>query len=92
VLGPTVTAIAPTTGTHNTAVPVTITGTGLTGATAINVGGGITVSNLVVAPGGGSLTATFTIANGAARTTRNVTVVTPIGTTPVAAGVTFTVN
>jgi hypothetical protein len=93
VLGPTVTGITPTTGTHNTVLNgVTITGTGLTGATAINVGGGITVSNIVVAPGGGSLTATFTIANTAGRTTRNVQVVTPIGTTPVATGVTFTVN
>jgi hypothetical protein len=87
-----VTGITPATGTHNTAVPVTITGTGLTGTTAINVGGGITVSNIVVAPGGGSLMAIFTIANTAARTTRNVTVVTPIGTTPVAAAATFTVN
>lgn len=92
VLGPTVAGITPTTGTHGTAVPVAITGTGLTGATAINVGGGITASNIVVAPGGASLTATFTIANGAARSVRNVQVVTPIGTTPVVAGVTFTVN
>jgi hypothetical protein len=93
VLGPTATGIAPTTGTHNTTVNgVTITGTALTGATNVLAGGGITVSNIVVAAGGGSLTATFTIANGAARTIRNVQVVTPNGTTPVAAGVTFTVN
>jgi hypothetical protein len=93
VTGATVTGITPTTGAHNTTINnVTITGTGLTGATAIMVGGNITVSNIVVAAGGGSLTATFAIANGAARTTRNVQVVTPIGTTPVATGVTFTVN
>jgi hypothetical protein len=92
VSGPTVTGITPATGAHNTAVPVSITGTGLTGATAINVGGGITASNIVVAPGGGSLTATLAIANGAALNTRNVTVTTPLGNTPVAAGVTFTVN
>jgi len=92
VLGPTATGITPLTGTHGTAVNVTITGTGLTSATNILVGGNIAVSNIVVAPGGGSLTATLTIASGAARTTRNVQVVTPIGTTPVAAGVTFTVN
>jgi len=92
VLGPTVTGITPTTGTHNTAVNVTITGTGLTGATNVLAGGGITASNIVVAPGGGSLTATLTIANGAARTVRNVQVVTPIGTTPVTAAATFTVN
>jgi hypothetical protein len=71
---------------------VTITGTGLTGATNVLVGGGITVSNIVVAPGGASLTATFTIANGAALTVRNVQVVTPNGTTPVNAAATFTVN
>ena len=93
VLGPTATGITPLTGTHNTVVNgVTITGTGLTGATNVLAGGGITVSNIVVAPGGGSLTATFTIANTAPRTLRNVQVVTPIGTTPIAAGVTFTVN
>lgn len=96
VLGPTVTGITPTAGTHGTTLTgvnsVTITGTGLTGATAINVGGGITVSNIGVAPGGGSLTATFTISNTAPRTTRNVQVVTPIGTTPVTTAATFTVN
>jgi hypothetical protein len=93
VLGPTVLGIGTTTGTHGTTINgVSITGTGLTGATNVLVGGGITVSNIVVAPGGGSLTATFTISNTAARTTRNVQVVTPIGTTPVTTAATFTVN
>jgi hypothetical protein len=92
VLGPTATAITPLTGTHGTAVAVTITGTGLAGATNVLAGGGITVSNIVVSNQGATLTATFTITNGAARTTRSVRVVTPIGTTPVAAGVTFTVQ
>jgi hypothetical protein len=87
-----VTSISPATGTHGTAVPVTIIGSGLTGATNVLAGGGITVSGITVGSGGGTLTATFAVANTAAHTTRNVQVVTPIGTTPVAAGVTFTVN
>jgi hypothetical protein len=71
---------------------VTITGGDLTGVTSVTAGGGITASNLVVSSNGTQLTATFAITNGAARTTRNVRVVTPNGTTPVNAAVTFTVN
>jgi hypothetical protein len=87
-----VTAITPATGAHNKSVPVTITGTGLTGATAVHAGGGITVSNIVVSNFGTTLTANFTIANGATLNARNVTVATPIGITPVNPVVTFTVQ
>src|SRR5205807_1981711 len=46
---PTLTSIAPTSGARSTIVPVTLTGTNLTGATAVNVSGtGITVGALTV--------------------------------------------
>ena len=92
VTGPTVVAITPTSGTHNTSVGVTITGSDLTGTTSVTAGAGITASNIVVNAAGTQLTATFAITNGAAHTARNVRVVTPNGTTPVNAAVTFTVN
>jgi hypothetical protein len=92
VTGPTVSAITPTSGTHNTSVGVTISGSDLTGATSVTAGAGITASNIVVSPDGTQLTATFAITNGAAHTARNVRVVTPNGTTPANAAVTFTVN
>ncbi len=86
---PTLTSISPTTGTHNTTVSVTLTGTNLTGATAVNVSGLlVTVSNVQVV-NSTTVTATFTIANLAPRTARNVTVTTPGGTSN---SVTFTVN
>ena len=92
VTGPTVAAITPTSGTHNTSLGVAITGSDLTGATSVTAGSGITASNIVVNAAGTELTATFTITNGAAHTARNVRVVTPNGTTPVNAAVTFGVN
>ena len=92
VTGPTVAAITPTSGTHNTSVGVTITGSDLMGATSVTAGAGITASNIVVNAAGTQLTATFAITNGAAHTARNVRVVTPNGTTPVNAAVTFTIN
>jgi hypothetical protein len=106
VLGPTLTGITPTQG-HGAgvtlgipAVNVTIAGTGVTGATGINfppvvagtLGGGITVGKIVVSNDGATLTATLTIANGAAQTLRDVWVVTPIGITPITASATFTVQ
>jgi hypothetical protein len=86
---PTLTSISPNTGLRGTAVPVTLTGTNLTGAFLINVTGtGVTVSNLVVVSAT-SVTATFTIGNTALTTARNVTVSTPGG---VSNAVTFTVT
>jgi IPT/TIG domain len=81
VTGPTLASITPTSGQRATSVPVTLSGTGLTGATAVNVsGGGITVSGLTVV-NDSTVTATFTIGAGAALTGRTVNVTTPIATT-----------
>jgi hypothetical protein len=89
VAAPTLTSIVPNTGLRGTAVPVTLTGTNLTGAFAVNITGtGVTVSNLVVVSAT-SVTATFTITNTAPATARNVTVSTPGGVTN---AVTFTVT
>jgi FtsP/CotA-like multicopper oxidase with cupredoxin domain len=85
---PSVTSISPASGARGTAVPVTITGTNLTGATAVNISGtGITVSGVNV-NSATQITATFTIATTAALGARNVNVTTPGGTTN---NVTFTV-
>jgi hypothetical protein len=86
---PTLTSISPVAGTHNTTVPVTLTGANLTGTSGITVsGGGITVSGItVVNPT--TLTANFAITNGAGRNARTVRVTTPGGNSNT---VTFTVN
>ena len=85
---PPVISIAPTSGYSNSTVAVTLTGSYLSGATSVNVTGtGITVGNFVIVDDS-HITTTFAIANGAAATVRNVTVVTPGGTSNVA---TFTV-
>jgi hypothetical protein len=61
-------------------VSVTLIGSDLTGATAVNVSGsGVTVSFTVVSDS--EISATFSIASGAAIGARNVTVTTPNGTT-----------
>jgi hypothetical protein len=84
----TLTSITPNTGAQGTVVNVTLTGTGLTLASAVNVSGtGITVSN-VLAVNATTVTATFTIASTATLGARNVTVTTPAGTSN---AVTFTV-
>ncbi len=86
---PALTTIAPTSGAHNTSVPVILTGTNLTATSAITVsGGGITVSGLTVV-NDTSVKATFAITNGAAYTIRTVSVTTPGGNSNT---VTFTVN
>ena len=77
---PTLTSIAPTTGVRGTTVPVTLTGTNLTGATLV------TFSGTNVACTGITSTATTVKANcaiavGAGSGGRTVTVTTPIGTT-----------
>jgi hypothetical protein len=67
---------------------VTLTGTNLTGTTAVTVpGGGVTVSNIVVVSAT-SVTATFTISATATLSPRSVSVTTPVGTS---GNVTFTV-
>jgi hypothetical protein len=86
---PTLTSITPNTGVRGTSVPVTLSGTHLTGATVINVSGaGITVSGLTVV-NDSTVTATFGIAGTAALTARNVSVTTPAGTS---GNVSFTVT
>jgi hypothetical protein len=78
---PRLTSIVPGTGLRGTSVPLTLTGTNLTGAFAVNITGiGVTVSNLV-AVSATSVTATFTISNTAPTTARNVTLSTPGGLT-----------
>ncbi|HWI69075.1 MAG TPA: IPT/TIG domain-containing protein, partial [Nitrospiraceae bacterium] len=77
---PTLTSINPNTGGRNSSVPVTLTGTNLAGVTAVAVSGtGVTVRGVtVVNPT--TVTATFTIANNATLSTRNITVTTTDGT------------
>ena len=85
---PTLISITPNSGAAGTTVPVTLSGTSLTGATVIDAGSGITVSGLAVV-GASQITASFAIAANAASGTRNVTVTTP---TCASNAVTFTVN
>jgi len=84
--GPYIQSISPNSVTRGTSVSVTINGVGLTGATTlrlINASGAndtsITVSNIVVSGDGTSLTATLTIAGGAALGTRVMVIPTPNG-------------
>jgi hypothetical protein len=51
-------------GVRGTVVPVTLTGTNLTGSTTVNAGAGITVSGVSVNAAGTAVTATLTIASG----------------------------
>jgi len=85
---PTLTSIAPTSGLRGTSVPVTFTGTNLTGATGITISGdGITITGMTVVSST-TVTATFAIPVFAAPTARSVTITTPSGTSN---AVTFTV-
>ena len=87
---PTLASISPTSGLRGNSVTVTLTGTDLTGATAVNVSGSlVTVSGISVNGGGNRLTATFAISSTAVPGARTVSVTTPGGTSNT---VTFTVN
>jgi hypothetical protein len=78
---PTLASINPTQGVAGTNVPVTLTGTSFTGATAINTGtAGITVSGLTIVSNT-QITATFVIAVGATQGNHSISVTTPGGTT-----------
>jgi hypothetical protein len=90
VLRPTLTSIAPPAGTHGTTVPVTLTGMGLNGATAITVSG-TGVACTVTSTNSTTVTANCAITSGAALTARNVTATTPAGVTNTLTGA-FTVN
>jgi hypothetical protein len=86
---PTLTSISPNTGQRGAVVPVTLSGTNLTGTSAITVSGtGINVSNITVV-NSTTVTATFTISGTATVSTRTVSVTTPGGTSNT---VNFTVN
>lgn len=86
---PTLTSIAPATGLRGTTVAVTLTGTNLTGASAVNVSGtGFTVNSITVV-NSTTVTANFVIASNATVGNRNVTVTTPGGTS---GAVTFSVT
>ncbi len=84
---PALTAINPNSGSVGATVAVTLTGSNLTGATAINAGSGITVNGVSVVSAT-QITAIFLVAANAATGTRNVTVTTPAGTSN---AVTFTI-
>ena len=63
VNSPTLTSINPPAGVRGTTVPVTLSGTGLAGTTAITVSGpGVTVNTIVANPNGLTVTANFVIA------------------------------
>jgi hypothetical protein len=80
VLGPVLTSITPSSANRGEgAIPVSIFGSGLTGATAVAVsGGGITVGAITVISDN-QINTTFTIAAGTTGTVRNVTVTAPGG-------------
>jgi hypothetical protein len=65
---PTLTQVSPAAGEVGVAVPITITGTGLTGAALVVTGGGVAVSDTTT-PDDGTLTATLTIDAGATTST-----------------------
>jgi hypothetical protein len=79
VLAPTAGSINPASAMRGTTFGVTITGTNLTGATAVTISGtGVTASAVTVV-NSTTVTATFTITTAAAAGARNVTVTTPAG-------------
>jgi hypothetical protein len=84
---PGITSISPNNGTQGASVPVTFSGSALTGTTSITAGSGITVSGITVV-NDNSVTANFAIANNASTGSRTVTLTTPGGS----ASVSFTVN
>ena len=84
--GPSLTAISPSSGGRGASVPVTISGSDLSGA-SINAISGVTISNVVSSDT--QVTATFGVAANASPGGRSVTVTTANGTSN---AVTFTVN
>lgn len=76
----TVTAITPANGEQGKTVTVTITGTNLTGATAVNIDPKAPATGVMINTAGTTVTATVTIAVDAPVGAKTVTVVTPNGT------------
>jgi len=87
VVGPTLTSISPNSGPRGVATNVTLTGTGLSGATSVNAPANVTVTNFV-AVNATTVTATLTPTAAVTLGPKNITVTTPAGTTN---PVTFTV-
>ncbi len=87
---PTVTSITPATGTRASTFTVTITGTNLEEAGAVDMGDDIIC--VITARAAGSITVTVSVAAGAALTTRNVVVDTAVGTATLPAAFTVVVN
>ncbi len=87
---PSLASISPNTGVRGASgIPVTLAGSGLTGASAVNISGtGVTHGAFTVV-NAGTITTTFSITGGAGLGGHTVTVVTPGGTSN---GVTFTVT
>jgi hypothetical protein len=92
VLGPTLTSISPTSGARGTTVPATLSGSLLTGATAVNVSGTGVTCTVTGTPTATTVTASCIVATNAALTARTVNVMTPNGVTAPNAAVTFTVT
>jgi hypothetical protein len=82
---PTVTGVTPTGGEQGAVVPVTVTGTNFQSGATLSVGAGVTVSGVTV-PSGTQLTATLTIAGGAAVGPRDVVVTNPNGASGIRTG------
>jgi hypothetical protein len=84
-----ISSISPTSGSRGSVVPVTITGTNLTGATGVTMSGnGVTCSGVAANGAGTSVTASCSISSNAG--IRTVTVATPAGNS--LGAVTFRVN
>lgn len=81
VLGPTLTAVSPNSGTQGQTVAVTLTGTNFAAGCTIGLSGtGITVTNTMVVSST-QITATFAIGAATAAGAQNVTAICPGGTT-----------
>ena len=89
VIAPSITSLNPNSIVRGTSVPITITGVGLTGATAVTTNvSAVTVTGVVVV-NDTTITGTMNATAAATLGTRNLTVSTPDGTNPVK---TFTVT
>jgi hypothetical protein len=87
---PTITGISVPGGQQGAAVPAYITGTNLTGATAVTFSG-VGVTGAVVSASASSVRVNITIAASAVTGARSFSVTTPAGTAQSPSGVTFTV-
>lgn len=89
VNAPTVTSINANQGTQGQTLQIIITGTNLTGATAVSFGAGITVNSFTI-NSAAQITANITIDPSAVAGARDISVTTPGGTATLTGG--FTVN